>query len=98
MMEKGKKKNSSNDLFSFFLKPQYFEDNEIKRKENISKTRRESKNRFHLDDDENSSLFEMTKISNKEILELNELSNDLKKSLILTPKNAKDILKKNFHW
>ena len=93
---KGKKKNSSNDLFSFFLKPQYFEDNEIKRKENISKTRRESKNRFHLDDDENSSLFEMTKISNKEILELNELSNDLKKSLILTPKNAKDILKKTF--
>ena len=93
---KKNKKDKTNGLFSFFARPEYFEDNNI----SISKrdSHRDKLSMYSNFEDENERLFKMTRISNKSILELNDITNDLKKSLVLTPKNGKELenLKKSF--
>ena len=88
---KFKKKDKSEGLFSFFLRPEYFE-------ENNSKTRRESHREklSSFNDEENERLFQITRISNKNILELNDITNDLKKTIVLTPKNGVDNISKRY--
>ena len=83
---------TNNYLFSFFMKPEYFND-----EENIQLRRKSHKEKSNIKldmEDDNEKLFQKSKISNKNILELNNLTNDLKKSLILTPKNKIDAIKK----
>ena len=93
---KNKKKDKTNGLFSFFARPEYFDDTGI----SISKrdSHRDKLSLYSNFEDENEKLFKMTRISNKTILELNDITNDLKKSLVLTPKNGKALenLKKSF--
>ena len=82
-----KKLDKTEILFSFLLRPEYFED-----------TKRESqreKPSSHINEG-NEKIFKRTKISNKNILELNDITNDLKKSFILTPKSGLDTLKKTY--
>ena len=86
---------NNNDLFTFFMKPEYF--NDINNDDNINIRRKSHKDKSNIKldiDDENEKLFQKKGISNKNILELNNLTNDLKKSLILTPKNKIDAMKK----
>ncbi len=89
---KFKKKDKSEGLFSFFLRPEFFE-------ENNSKTRRESHREklSSFNDEENERLFQITRISNKNILELNDITNDLKKTIVLTPKNGVDNISKRYN-
>ena len=81
---KFKKKDISEGLFSFFLRPEYFE-------ENNSKTRRESHREklSSFNDEENERLFQITRISNKNILELNDKQKkiDLEKYRVLQKKS-----------
>ena len=82
------KKDKEKGLFSFFQKGEKIENIEYQ-----SKTQLYSKKRFNNTLFEgNEKLFMMTNISNKNILELNEISLDLKKSLILNSTNLKNTL------
>ena len=79
----GTKKDREKGLFSLFQKPEHID-------EGNNKSQYYSEKLFtNSFTDENEQIFNMTRISNKNILQINEITQDLKKSLILTPANGK---------
>ncbi len=78
-------KKSEKNIFSFLKKPEYLYENN-NNKNNTFICQFNSTNSFK---NENEHLFSKTRISNKNILELNEITQELKKSLIIAPANKK---------
>ena len=78
-------KRSEKNIFGFLKKPEYLYDNN-NNKNNTFVCQFNSTNSFK---NENDHLFSKTRISNKNILELNEITQELKKSLIIAPTNKK---------
>ena len=79
----GTKKDKEKGIFSFFQKPEHLE--EINNR-NQYYSEKLLTNYFK---DDNEQIFNRTKISNKNLVEINEITQDLKKSLILTPSTVK---------
>ena len=81
---KRRKSNMENSLFSFFQRPEYFEENHPRKTQSNDFQRNLLFVNFNQNDDNNEQLFKLSHISNKNILQLNEITQDLKKSIILT--------------
>ena len=97
---KRRKSNMENSLFSFFQRPEYFEENHPRKTQSNDFQRNLLFVNFNQNDDNNEQLFKMSHISNKNILQLNEITQDLKKSIILTGRTInikmQDLNKKSF--
>ena len=70
-----RKSNKENSLFSFFQRPEYFEEDQ--KKTDIS-------NKMININDNNEELYKVSQLSNKNILELNKIARNVRKSILLT--------------
>ena len=88
-----RKSNRENNLFSFFQRPEFFE-------ESFPRKTQSNDVLVYNQNDDNEQLFKLTQLSNKNILQLNEITQDLKKSFVLSSRNVNfkmsDLNKKSF--
>ena len=82
---KEKRGSKESSLFSFFQKPEFFD--EIPKKIPTNELNYIS---FSTNEDNNDyeKIFQLSQLSNKNIIELNEINNDLKKTLVLSKNNT----------
>ena len=98
-----RKSTRENNLFSFFQRPEYFEEpkNNYQKNINLSSKRYSSVSIHNDNDNDNEELFKISQLSNKNILQLNEISRSMRKSICLSNNSnlnfkLSDLDKKNF--
>ena len=98
-----RKSTRDNNLFSFFQRPEYFEEpkNNYQKNINLSSKRYSSVSIHNDNDNDNEELFKISQLSNKNILQLNEISRSMRKSICLSNNSnlnfkLSDLDKKNF--